>query len=244
MAVSTEHGPDVQGLVATAAGHAFLGLALLMIAALALGAALDLGAPFVYKAAIAFAAAGALVAALARRHSIVPFGAANGVTLARAALAALLVGFVGEPATPASVWSAIGLALTVLLLDGVDGKLARQNGTANAFGARFDMETDAAFILVLSVLAWRFDKAGAWILAGGLMRYGFVLAGFAFAIMRRPLPASRRRQTVCVVQVVSLLVCLAPFVAAPLSGLVVLAGLVALAASFGIDVAWLVRHRV
>ena len=34
----------------------------------------------------------------------------------------------------------------------------------SSFGARFDMETDAAFILILSVLVWQHGKAGAWVL--------------------------------------------------------------------------------
>ena len=38
------------------------------------------------------------------------------------------------------------------------------------------METDALLVLVLCLLVLHFDKAGAWILAAGLMRYAFVLA--------------------------------------------------------------------
>ena len=41
------------------------------------------------------------------------------------------------------------------LLDLVDGWVARRTGTASPFGARFDLETDAALILVLSWLVWR-----------------------------------------------------------------------------------------
>ena len=40
----------------------------------------------------------------------------------------------------------------------------------SGYGARFDMETDAAFILVLSILVWQHGKAGAWVLLCGLMR--------------------------------------------------------------------------
>ena len=45
---------------------------------------------------------------------------------------------------------------------------------ASAFGARFDMETDAALILILSLLVWQHGKAGAGSLRCGLMRYAFV----------------------------------------------------------------------
>ena len=42
-----------------------------------------------------------------------------------------------------------------VLLDGVDGRLARKYGASSRFGARFDMEVDAVLICVLALLAWR-----------------------------------------------------------------------------------------
>src|ERR1700722_14469309 len=68
------------------------------------------------------------------------------------------------------------IATVALVLDGVDGWLARRCGEASEFGARFDMETDALLILGIATLAWHFDKAGPWILAAGWMRYMFVAA--------------------------------------------------------------------
>jgi hypothetical protein len=47
---------------------------------------------------------------------------------------------------------------------------------------------------------------------------------------------------VCVVQIASLILCLAPFVAPPASAAIGLAGLVALLGSFAVDVAWLARR--
>lgn len=219
--------------------------ALLLVVAASVGmqVALGLEAALVYRAAAAFAAVGAGIAWLAGRHALRhDFGAANRVTLARAALVVVLAGCVLEPASPALAWWVIALSIVVLVLDGVDGRLARRKGRTTAFGARFDMEVDALLILVLACAAWQFDKAGPWVLTAGLMRYGFVLAGWLEPALGRPLPPSRRRQTVCVVQIVSLLVCLAPFVARPLSSLAALAGVAVLGASFAIDVAWLARR--
>ena len=101
-----------------------------------------------------------------------------------------------------------------MALDGVDGALARGRGEASEFGARFDMETDALLILVLAALVWQHDKAGAWILLAGLLRYLFVAASYVLPWLGAALPPSRRRQTVCVVQIVSLIGALAPLVAA------------------------------
>jgi hypothetical protein len=76
----------------------------------------------------------------------------------------------------------------------------------------------------------------------GLLRYAFVAASWAVPWLGASLPPSRRRQAVCVVQIVSLLVALVPFVATPWSATLALAGLAALVWSFGVDVAWLARH--
>ena len=102
-------------------------------------------------------------------------GPADRVTLVRTVLVggvtALVVdGFTGPPA----VATLVGLAAVALVLDGVDGWVARRTGTASAFGARFDMEVDAFLILVLSVHVAR--ELGPWVLALGAARYLFVAA--------------------------------------------------------------------
>jgi len=113
---------------------------------------------------------------------------------------------------------------------------------SSAFGARFDMEVDALLIQVVAILAWQWDKAGAWILASGLLRYLFVAAGWVWAWMQAPLPPSFVRKTICVVQTAALLVALWPQVTPPGSALVAAAGLGALSYSFMTDTIWLWRH--
>ena len=77
---------------------------------------------------------------------------------------------------------AMALATVVAVLDGIDGWLARRTGMASDFGARFDMETDAALIMVLALLAWQFGKAGVWVLASGLLRYALRRRGRGAAL--------------------------------------------------------------
>ncbi len=173
------------------------------------------------------------------------FGAANRVTLARLALVALLAALAGEPLADAAAvaWAAIVVATVAALLDAVDGPLARSGGLASDFGARFDMETDALLVLVLCLLVVHFDKAGAWIMAAGLMRYAFVLAARRWPWMARPLPPSQRRKAVCVGQITSLIVCLGPIIDIAWSQAIAAASLAALSGSFAADIAWLIRHR-
>ena len=111
----------------------------------------------------------ALLARALTRHSQVGLGPADSVTLARAVLAcgvaALTVDSFGGQA-PAAIL--VALSTVALVLDGVDGRVARRTDTASAFGARFDMEVDAFLIMVLSVYVAR--ESGWWVRAMGLAR--------------------------------------------------------------------------
>src|SRR5215831_12241208 len=163
---------------------------------------LPLGAAFPVKSAICFAIVGMIAASRinAANHPFGEIGPANKVTMARAVLVALLAGGIGESSELVFQAAAALTAGVVTLLDGVDGWLARHTGMSTAFGARFDMEVDALLIQVLSILAWQYGKAGAWVMLSGLLRYVFVLAGWVWPWMERPLEPSRRRRVVCVVQ--------------------------------------------
>jgi phosphatidylglycerophosphate synthase len=142
---------------------------------------------------------------------------------------------------PALREAAVFLAGIALLLDGVDGWIARRTGTGTAFGARFDMETDAFLILALSVLAWRGGPVGPWILGIGSLRYLFVLAGRIWPRLRRELPPSYRRKVVCVVQGVALLIVVAPLFPAALAWSVGALALASLVGSFTVDTLWALR---
>ena len=174
-------------------------------------------------------------------HPFDRFGPANQITAGRAVLTAAVATAAFGPVSDGAAWAAISLGLVIALLDGVDGWLARRSGMASAFGARFDMEVDAFLVLALSVLTWRHGKAGLWIVASGLLRYLFVAAGWFLPWMQRPLPASRRRQAVCVVQIAALLIALAPVVPAPVATWLAALSLGALCYSFLVDVQWLGR---
>lgn len=204
---------------------------------------LELGGLFPLKAMVILGFGAALIVAFAEKSGTsASFGPANRVTLGRGAMVAMLLAMIGESGSSQGAWFVVIVASTVGALDGVDGWLARRHGDASEFGARFDMETDALLILTTTVLAWQYGKAGPWILAGGLMRYVFVGASYLMPWMRRELPSSRRRKTVCVVQTFSLIICLAPPLAHPMSAVVAATGLAFLTGSFAIDVMWLVRR--
>lgn len=176
------------------------------------------------------------------------FGWANRATLLRACLVVVLVALAcalaaGAQLSATGLWWLAVAALLALLLDGVDGHVARRTNSATEFGARFDMELDALFILGLCLAVFATGKASAWVLALGLMRYAFVAAAWALPWMNQPLPPSLRRKTVCVWQIVTLLVAIVPPTPAVFTSVTLATALVLLTWSFFLDVYWLYKRR-
>ena len=171
------------------------------------------------------------------------FGAANQITLVRALLVAGLASLVVQPATPTVAWRAVFIAVLAVMLDGLDGWVARRTRTTSVFGERFDMETDAALILVLAFLAWHYGKAGPWVLLSGLLRYVFVAAGWVWPWMRAPLASTLRGKIICVAQIVALIVAMAPSMTPPTSSVVAAVALLALCYSFLVDMLRLWSQR-
>lgn len=203
---------------------------------------LPLSGWYVLKCSAVFGVGATLIlAGLPQHHPFARFGPANQVTIARGALVALLAALVGERGNGISVLATVVASIAVLL-DGVDGWLARRSHMSSGFGARFDMETDALLVAVLALLAWQFGKAGVWVLFSGLLRYVYLAAGRVMPLLRRPLPPSSLRKSIAVVQMIALIVAIAPFVPPAVSVWVAGAALAALAFSFIQQIIWLYRH--
>jgi phosphatidylglycerophosphate synthase len=230
------------------AGGAWIDLAAALVLTMAMAAAswrvLGLHASHVLIAAALYLAMSAVIAwSLPKDRPFRGLGPANRVTLGRAALAMPVLALALQPGSldTTTRWWIIAVSTAVMLLDGVDGRVARRTRTETSFGARFDMELDAALLMALSVLVWRDGRVGAWVLLIGLMRYGFVAASWRWPALARELPPSLRRKVVCVVQGVVLLVALGPIIPTWLAVSACAGGLAALAYSFAVDVRWALR---
>ena len=171
------------------------------------------------------------------------FGPADLVTLTRATLACAVAALVGDASTGADVVAVlVPLTVLALVLDFVDGRVARRTGTASAFGGRIDGEADAFLILVLSVLVAR--EQGAWVLGMGLVRYAFAVATGLLPWMRRSLPPRYWRKVVTACVGVALTVAASGLAPPAVASAVVVVAALLLAESFVRDVAWLWRHQV
>lgn len=169
------------------------------------------------------------------------FGWANRVTLLRAVLLVLLLPLLWVPVETTLAWLACLTAAVAALLDALDGALARRLSGATEFGARFDMETDGLFVGVLALLVWQLDRAGAWVLIGGLLRPALLLALRVWPVLARPLPPSLRRKRVAALQMVVLPLALCPLLGASWAAALCALALLLLLWSFAVDVRGLLR---
>ncbi len=184
---------------------------------------------------------GAIGARMLRHYPHDRIGGANAVTFLRAAITcALLPPLLGGQAAG---WTVAGAAAIALALDGVDGWLARRSGLTSAFGARFDMEVDAALALILALHAWQGTDLGPQVLLLGLVRYGFVAACAVLPWLGAALPPRFRRKLVCVLQLSALIVLQTPLLAPPQAAALAWIAAAVVIWSFAIDIRWLVRRR-
>jgi phosphatidylglycerophosphate synthase len=170
-------------------------------------------------------------------------GPADLVTLVRVVLGCGMAALVAESFARESVRpTMVALAVTALLLDAVDGPVARWTCSSSMFGARFDGETDAFLLLVLSAYVAR--SAGAWVLVIGVLRYAFAVAGWALPWLQEQLPHRYWRKVVTAIEGVVLTIAAAEPAPSALTYLALVVGVALLVESFGRDVLWLWLHRL
>jgi phosphatidylglycerophosphate synthase len=166
---------------------------------------------------------------------------ADWVTLARGTLVGGVAALVADSfVQPVQVKTLVSLAALALVLDAIDGWVARRTRMA-ALGAQFDGEVDALLILVLSVFVAR--SVGVWVLAIGAARYAFLAGELSLPWMRAPLPPRYWRKVVAATQGIVLTVAASDVLPPALTRAALIGALILLAESFGRDVLWLRRHR-
>lgn len=100
-----------------------------------------------------------------------PFGGyANLVTLARW----LLLLYAGYSYDQWSPYIVFAFFLMVIVLDGIDGYLARRYDQSTQVGGLLDVETDALMCVVMAGIHYREGVTGGWILAIAGLRYGYI----------------------------------------------------------------------
>ncbi len=65
----------------------------------------------------------------------------------------------------------IVIGVVFFSMDGLDGWMARKFNQKSEFGAYFDLETDAIYVCVFTIILFEKGLAGFWIIVPGFMRY-------------------------------------------------------------------------
>lgn len=188
-------------------------------------------------------ASATLLAAALSRSPRGQFGPADLVTLARSTLVGSVTALVASDLAgrPADTVVLVSIATAALLLDAVDGRVARATATVSPLGARFDMEVDAFLLAALSVHL--IPSLGPWVLAIGGMRYAFVAAGWVLPWLRGPLTPTRAGRSIAAIQGVILVTASSGVLEPQVAAILAVFALTLLTWSFGRDVGRLWRAR-
>ena len=112
------------------------------------------------------------------------FGLANTITTTRLLLL-LVVIFLSSVIDTRLTGAAL---IVVLVLDGVDGYVARRRNEQSEFGGRLDMETDALFAALTTTLLFVEFEYSILILIPGYLSYLFVWIKLIFGVSDMPAP--------------------------------------------------------
>ena len=91
--------------------------------------------------------------------------------------------------------------IIALILDGVDGYIARRTKSESLEGTRFDMEVDAFFVLAITLFIWSSLGYPIWIISLGLFRYAYVILLYGLRLPERPEPPSYFKKTTTVISI-------------------------------------------
>jgi phosphatidylglycerophosphate synthase len=165
-------------------------------------------------------------------------GPANLITLARSLLiggvVALVVTGLPDGWTDSQRALAVVLAAVAVVLDGVDGQVARRTRTSSAFGARFDVEIDSVLALVVALwLAWTLSPLALVI---GFARYLYLAAARIWHWLNLPLPPRLSRKVIGLSGSIALIFAMARLVPDPAAIAILAVATVAVVHSFGRDI--------
>lgn len=144
------------------------------------------------------------------------FGVANGVTITRGGLYAVVAGFVVIPPTTTLTWVPAVCYGAGAVLDRLDGVVARTVGQETRLGARLDMAFDTFGFVVAPLVAVRWGLLPAWYLSLSAARYVYLAGIYRRRLREQPVfaaPDSNLGRYLAGVQMLFLTVALAPSVA-------------------------------
>ena len=138
-----------------------------------------------------------------------PFaGYANWITLFRL-LMVVYIGFFYDTLSHHSIFS---LALFSVIIDGLDGYIARKFNQKSTFGLFFDMETDAFYVMVITSIIFMEGMFGFWLVIVGYLRYLYGTLSLFIRVYERESTRTKFRSIIAGIFFVAIL---SPFILPP-----------------------------
>ena len=134
------------------------------------------------------------------------------------------------------------LALISLLLDGLDGFIARKYNQVTEFGELIDQEADNFLILIMTISLYLNRDVDFYIFLIPAYRYIFIFLMAKYAWLKRRLPESHIRKLACVLTIIFLIIAQESHLTINSTFLVNLA-LFIITFSFSRDIIWLYRKN-
>ena len=154
-------------------------------------------------------------------------GPANWITASRFMIIAYVMSFFEVLPIPILV-----MLLTIaVLMDVLDGYIARRTNTQSAFGALFDMEVDSFYVLAMGLYFWFTTDFGLWLLIPGCIRYVYDVVRILY--VDREFQPKRQSYAVVLAGINFVLLLLALWVPSDLALLILLISLFVVCVSFG-----------
>ena len=149
-------------------------------------------------------------------------GLANRMTIFRGLIICFLAGFwPSDPPEGRPAWIPGLLFAVAMIMDALDGRLARLRCETSSFGAFLDRDLDALGTLIGVLIAIRYARLPAWYILAGMAYYLFACGEWLRkrrGLPLHPLPPSIYRRVVSVFQSVWIALALLPVEFLPMSG--------------------------
>ena len=135
------------------------------------------------------------------------------------------------------------LAIIALLLDGLDGFIARKYDQVSKFGELIDQEADNFLMFVMSISLYLNREIGLYVFLIPAYRYIFIISMAKYPWLKYTLPNSRLRKVGCVGTILIMIISQDPYITNDVTVFLVILSLIIITFSFSRDIIWLYRNK-
>ena len=135
------------------------------------------------------------------------------------------------------------LSTVSLIMDGLDGFIARKYNLVSKFGEIIDQESDNFLMLVISISLYLNKDIGLYVFFIPLYRYAFLVSMKKYDWLQRTLPSSQFRKIACVLTIVLMIMSQDVYFNYENTLFLVILSLFIITFSFSKDIIWLYRNK-